>query len=89
MTLYLVSYDIADSKRWRKVHKIAQTYGRTLQFSVFLCAITETQKVQMLTKLLDVTTLDDRLLVVNLGTGNGVQQFARDPTQGWMPLHIT
>ncbi|MFA7096009.1 MAG: CRISPR-associated endonuclease Cas2, partial [Gammaproteobacteria bacterium] len=35
--LYIVSYDIADAKRWRAVFKIMKGYGEWLQLSVFQC----------------------------------------------------
>ena len=36
---YLVSYDIADDKRLRKVFKTCRNYGNHLQYSVFECRL--------------------------------------------------
>ncbi len=38
---YLVTYDIADEKRLRKVFKIMRGYGDHLQYSVFECQFTQ------------------------------------------------
>jgi len=35
MKRYLVSYDIADSRRLVRVHKTCKDYGISLQYSVF------------------------------------------------------
>ena len=38
--LYIVAYDIADPKRWRRVFKVMKGYGHWLQLSVFQCRLT-------------------------------------------------
>ena len=37
--LYVVAYDIADQKRWRRVFKAMHGYGEWLQLSVFQCRL--------------------------------------------------
>ena len=37
--LYIVTYDIADAKRWRAVFKLMHGYGEWLQLSVFQCRL--------------------------------------------------
>lgn len=37
MTFWVVSYDITDDKRRRKIVKILEGYGRRVQYSVFEC----------------------------------------------------
>ena len=39
-TSYLVSYDICDDKRLRKVFQTMRGYGDHLQYSVFQCQLT-------------------------------------------------
>ena len=34
---YLITYDIREDKRLRKVHKTMKGYGWSLQYSVFVC----------------------------------------------------
>ena len=38
--LYIVTYDIADDKRWRAVFKLMHGYGEWMQLSVFQCRLT-------------------------------------------------
>ena len=42
-SLWVVTYDIASSKRWRKVFKILKSYGRSVQYSVFECRLSKSQ----------------------------------------------
>jgi hypothetical protein len=37
--LYVVAYDIAAPRRWRKVFRIMEGYGEWLQLSVFQCRL--------------------------------------------------
>jgi len=37
--LYVISYDISEPKRWRRVFKIMKGYGEWLQLSVFQCRL--------------------------------------------------
>ena len=36
-TRYLVSYDISDPKRLRRVHKAIKAFGWPMQYSIFIC----------------------------------------------------
>lgn len=36
-TRYVVSYDISDPRRLRRVHKTVKDFGWALQYSVFIC----------------------------------------------------
>jgi len=39
--LIIVSYDISDDKRRGKLHQLLKNYGRSVQYSVFECALNE------------------------------------------------
>ena len=66
--LYLVSYDIANPKRWRRVFKLLQRNGEHLQLSVFLCRIAPARMLGLQARLMHlIDTAEDRLLVVELG----------------------
>jgi len=43
---YLVSYDIANAKRLRRVAKTLESYGTRLQFSVFECPLDDLRLAQ-------------------------------------------
>lgn len=38
--LYIVTYDIASQRRWRKVFRTMEGFGEWLQLSVFQCRLT-------------------------------------------------
>lgn len=65
---YIVTYDIRDPKRLRKVFKCCKGYGLHLQYSVFECDLTETERAAMESDLAEVLNLkDDQVLFIDLG----------------------
>lgn len=69
---YLVSYDIANAKRLRRVAKCLESYGTRLQFSVFECALDETRFAQSKAALAEIINTDhDQVLFVSLGPAAG------------------
>ncbi len=65
----IVSYDIGDSKRWRKVYKVVRGYGTHVQYSVFLCQLTEKDESELKQLLLDVIHHSaDQVIFARLGT---------------------
>ena len=47
----LVCYDIWDDTRLRKVHKIMRGYGQWVQYSIFLCGLTDRQRFKLMNEL--------------------------------------
>jgi CRISPR-associated protein Cas2 len=67
MDTYLVSYDICDPKRLRKVALTCEDYGERRQYSVFLCRLTATDLVRLKSRLYDVIDLkEDQVLFIPL-----------------------
>jgi len=65
---YIVTYDICNDKRLRKVFKTCKGYGLHLQYSVFECDLTEMERVEFETKLKEIINDDeDQVLFVDLG----------------------
>jgi CRISPR-associated protein Cas2 len=65
---YLISYDICDPKRLRRVAKMLESYGTRLQFSVFECALDEIRLEQAKAGLRQLINSDeDQVLFVSLG----------------------
>ncbi|MFO0522502.1 MAG: CRISPR-associated endonuclease Cas2 [bacterium] len=66
--LYVVTYDIRDEKRWRRVFKLMNGYGQWLQLSVFQCRLTR-QRHAELVALLDgvIKNSEDHLVLIDLG----------------------
>lgn len=68
---YIVSYDIRDPKRLYKVHKKMRGYGNQLQYSVFLCDLSEKEKVIMTSDLAElINTVEDSIMIVGLGNSD-------------------
>jgi len=65
---YLVTYDIADPKRWRDVYDIVRCHGDRLQYSVYLCDMDGIEKIGMLSALRGVIDHHrDRIAIIDLG----------------------
>ena len=55
---YVICYDITEPKRWRKVYKLVNGYGRRLQYSIFRCRLTPRRQEKLRWEL-DVTRRDN------------------------------
>jgi CRISPR-associated protein Cas2 len=71
--LYVVTYDIADQKRWRRVFGVMQGYGEWLQLSVFQCRLSPKRHAELVA-LLDgvINHRDDHILFLDLGPAERV-----------------
>lgn len=70
--VYIVSYDISDARRWRKVYKTVRGYGRRLQYSVFRCELLPEDKVRLVAKVDKLIHHEqDQILFVDLGLAEG------------------
>lgn len=66
--LYIVTYDIADVRRWRAIFKLMKGYGEWLQLSVFQCRLSEIQHAELVCDLdLLINHTEDHVLLMNLG----------------------
>ncbi|MCL6594046.1 MAG: CRISPR-associated endonuclease Cas2 [Alicyclobacillus sp.] len=64
----LVSYDISDAKRWRRVYKIMRGHGVHVQYSVFLCQLTDQDEIALRYTLAEVIHPSmDQVLFARLG----------------------
>lgn len=69
---YLLTYDIRDPKRLRRVHKLAKAWGDPLQYSVFVCDLTKVELITMREELIDLMNLDeDSVSFFDLGAPHG------------------
>ena len=71
--LYLVAYDIADPKRWRKVYNAMHGFGHWLQLSVFQCRLAARRRTDMAARLDRlIKPSEDHILIVDLGPAEKV-----------------
>lgn len=69
---YVVTYDISDPKRLRKVYKTMLGWGDHLQLSVFQCELNEREVVQLRLELDGIIHHgEDQVLFVDIGTVEG------------------
>lgn len=65
---YVVTYDISDDKRRTNVFTMLFGYGDHAQYSVFFCELSDTELVQLRSKLRDaINTHEDQVMLVDLG----------------------
>jgi len=73
---YILSYDIVDQKRWRKVFRIAGDFGDPLQYSVFICFLSEKDKAILTEKLKNVISKDeDRVVLIKIRATEGIEDL--------------
>ncbi|MDN5924661.1 MAG: CRISPR-associated endonuclease Cas2 [Xanthomonadales bacterium] len=72
--LYLVTYDIRDPKRWRRVFRLMKGFGEWLQLSVFQCRLSQRRHAELV-QLLDgiISRRVDALLIIDLGLADKVK----------------
>lgn len=69
---YIVTYDIADPARLRKVFKLMKGYGEHLQLSVFRCDLTLKTLATMKAALSEaIHALEDQVLIIDVGPTEG------------------
>lgn len=67
-TRYLVSYDISDPKRLRRIARIIEGFGTRLQYSVFECPLDDLRLADLKSQLQPVMNHnEDQVLFVSLG----------------------
>ncbi len=73
----LVTYDICDPARLRRVYTIMRGWGTHLQLSVFLCDLSRRQELTMQAQLeVELHHAEDQVLIVDLGPSSGRGQRA-------------
>jgi CRISPR-associated protein Cas2 len=69
---YIVTYDICEAKRLKKVFKEMRNWGDHLQYSVFECQLSPVELIQLRQRLSDIINYaEDQVLFINLGPADG------------------
>jgi CRISPR-associated protein Cas2 len=70
--LYLVTYDVSDPARLRRVFKTMRGFGEHVQLSVFRCDLTPVARVELQAALEAIIDHQkDRVLIIDLGPAAG------------------
>ncbi|MBS0446694.1 MAG: CRISPR-associated endonuclease Cas2 [Proteobacteria bacterium] len=76
--LYIVTYDIADEKRWRAIFKLMHGYGEWMQLSVFQCRLGRARHAELTLRLTEtISAAEDHVLVIDLGVAENVEPRVR------------
>ena len=90
--LYLVTYDVSDAKRLRRVHRLMKGYGEWVQLSVFQCRLSRRRLAEMQHLLSGaIVETHDHVLIMDFGPadqvkprvislGKAFQAVTREPT---------
>lgn len=76
--LYVVSYDIASPRRWRRVFRIMRGYGEWLQLSVFQCRLDRARLAQLEAAVGEaMNQAEDHVLILDVGPADEVTPRVR------------
>ena len=65
---YIVTYDIADTRRWRRVFKTMNGFGEWVQLSVFQCRLSRRRRAELETQLRHLVKAgEDHVLLIDVG----------------------
>jgi CRISPR-associated protein Cas2 len=85
--LYIVSYDIADQKRWRRIFKVMQGYGEWLQLSVFQCRLSRRRHAELIALLDGIIHHDhDHVVTMDLGDAESVRPRVTSLGKDFQPV---
>lgn len=85
--LYVVAYDIADPKRWRRVFRTMKGYGRWLQLSVFQCRLSGRRRADLgaaLERL--IHHKEDHVIILDLGVADDVDPRVESIGKSFTPI---
>jgi CRISPR-associated protein Cas2 len=72
--LFIVTYDIADQGRWRRVFKAMHGYGEWIQLSVFQCRLSRRRRAELETRLRElVKNAEDHVLLIDVGPADKIE----------------
>ena len=66
--VFLVCYDVADDKRLRRTHRKMRGFGDPLQYSIFRCELSPTERQLLKEALWEILNWQqDRVMLIDLG----------------------
>jgi CRISPR-associated protein Cas2 len=69
---YIISYDIRDDVRLRRVHSAMKGFGEPLQYSVFVCDLDPGERVRVIVELKKlINERADSVALIDLGDPDG------------------
>ena len=72
--VYIVTYDIADDRRWRAIFKLMNGCGEWVQLSVFQCRLTSSQHADLVHRLsAAMNNAEDHAMIIDVGPADSAQ----------------
>jgi CRISPR-associated protein Cas2 len=72
--LYIVAYDIASPRRWRRVFRIMEGYGEWVQLSVFQCRLSPQRRIELRLALEEtINHTEDHVIILDLGPAAAIR----------------
>jgi CRISPR-associated protein Cas2 len=72
--LYIVAYDIADQRRWRRVFRLMNGYGEWLQLSIFQCRLSQRRRIELKFALgVIIDHAQDHVVILDLGPAASIR----------------
>ena len=85
--LYIVTYDVADQKRWRRLFKLMHGYGEWLQLSVFQCRLDGRRLADLKAGLAEIIRHgQDHVLIVEVGPADQIKPRVTSLGKGFEAL---
>ncbi len=85
--LWLITYDVADPKRWRRIYKMLLRRGAWQQLSVFLCRLTPVAAAKLEADLAErIKPEADRLMMIDLGADVSTDRIRRHGPIAPLPI---
>lgn len=85
--LYIITYDIRNGRRWRKLFKAMHGYGQWLQLSVFQCRLDRMRLLQLEEEIRTIVNQrEDHVLIVDLGPAEQIRPKVRSIGMTFEPV---
>jgi CRISPR-associated protein Cas2 len=71
-SVFLIAYDVSDDKRRTKIHQKLKGYGEAVQYSLFRCALSPSERMRLRSEMWElINHATDRVLLIDLGPDEG------------------
>lgn len=85
--IYIVTYDIGEPRRWRRLFKLMHGYGEWLQLSVFQCRLTRRRRIELAGAINEVINHNqDHVLILDLGSVDRVELRVESMGKTYAPV---
>ena len=85
--IFIVTYDIGEPRRWRRLFKLMNGYGEWLQLSVFQCRLTRRRRIELAAAISEVINHNqDHVLILDLGSVDRVELRVESMGKTYAPV---